>query len=530
MTTLKFSWDNDYPDAWQPPPRDIDKWIRLTEQVNSLAERGMDRQDALEQVSGTLSSDERLAYKRWLKFYTGGNHLKYTRAQYVGGNGYFLPMDAFKSKSSKPLVDDQDEQLVIDQVDIFKQKEDEKRSAEEQAAKKVDSQRKKILSRLDALERLVRSDEGSEILGDEADTFINSIFDLKTRFSKLRTKKSEYLLEDFLIREANILGSYGFTKSAQLIKDAFEVGEHVAFEPVAIEPNAGSPYGSIMAGNLIGDMVAAKNPHVVDFTPIDKLIKEMEEAEAYDGLVDIDENDADSELVSFAQDMSAEPAPEAKPAASATPTPAKPAVTKEDLITNPNLAGPESKGKDIDAMLDSVFKDITVQDVVNKLDSISAVLKVGEISRQLSLVDMMLQALGMGSIFRELAEAQNKALEFNNYTSTRIDNMLYQLKGSLGGGADPMSLDVDHTVSTDPTAEAVKSKLTQEKEDDRKKKELRKKQESEALEVDLPEGEGGAAPESGTLAGEGEKPAQATPATPAAPVQPAKPVQPPAKV
>jgi hypothetical protein len=513
----KQSWENNYTDQWHPAAQDVDEWINISQQINKLISEGMDQKKAIDQCTSKMNDVEKVNYMRWVRLYGKGDHLKYSRAQYVGNNGYFLPMDTLKPKSEISLSDDH--------VNIIKDQEEIKRKKEQSEKDSINKKKSQIASRFDSLERLIRSHDGQEILGDEADLFMETILELKKKFHTIKAKKAGYIFEDMIVREANILEYNGFTKCAELMRNAFDFGNHAAFEPLAMEPNAGSPYGSIMAGQLSGDMVAAKNQKTLDFKPLHTFIEELHNNEKYDDVVEIDESDADDEeLVSIAQDMGeAKPEPklDVKPAEPPAPTSPAP-ISKEDVKSTPSSVAPTTT-KDIDAMIDSVFKDVSVQDVINKLESLSNIFKSAEIPRQLSLVDMMLSALGMGSIFRELPEAMNKALESNNYISSRIDNILYQLKGSLGGGV-AIDLNKDHTISNSPETEAVRNKLTDEKEREREKKEQRKKQESEAVEMNVPE-----TPE-GSLAGEVEEAAPPPVAPKEKPATPPAPTAPPAKV
>lgn len=72
-----------------------------------------------------------------------------------------------------------------------------------------------------------------------------------------------------------------------------------------------------------------------------------------------------------------------------------------------------------------------IEDVISVLEPIVSELKVRATARELSKVDMMLDAQNIASHFPELGEAMSKVLEANTYVVTRLDKMLTKLKGGL---------------------------------------------------------------------------------------------------
>lgn len=179
-------------------------------------------------------------------------------------------------------------------------------------------------------------------------------------------------------------------------------------------------------------------------------------------------------------------------------------VTEEELPGDNGAPGFDAK---MQAMLDSV----TIEDIVAELEDIAKTYNTRNMPRRLSLVDMMLNGKGISSFFPQLSEAQNKALEANNYISTRIDDILSKLQGSLaskspvpeGGGAKEVS----------PEVAGIKEKLEQDQNKEKQRKQMRKEQQNSELDGAAPNKE---APqvEMGELA-----PPAAPPAPPTAPAR-----------
>ena len=209
------------------------------------------------------------------------------------------------------------------------------------------------------------------------------------------------------------------------------------------------------------------------------------------------------------------PPPEAPPTPDAAPGAAPLEVT--DDTPPANEAGVEdapASAKDFDRIIDSALANVTVADVVAKLEDITKIFKTREIPRQLSLVDMMLDSLGIASYFPKLSEAINKSLESNNYVSTRLDEILSQLRGSMKGG--DVDLKGENNTSRAP---GVAQNLQDQDEKEAARKKMRKEQEEAELQGGPP-GAGREAPqvEIGEDLGAPAAPPPAAPPPPARPL------------
>jgi hypothetical protein len=508
------------------PPRDISKWVATTEQVYRQGNFGIGKYKAIEQLTKNWDQDEKYDYLSWLRYYENGDHLKYKNANFQSGNGYFIPMEAFSNPNitAKNVVLDfdamkqkvEDESSAIDaaQAEAYKKKEEERAAAdlEQKRKEKVEKTRKQIISRLDSLERLVRSHDGQALIGNEFSEFFKSILDLKTRLHTIKASSLK-LIDSLIIREANILTHRGFTKSASIIKNALLEGQDAIIDVVDHQkPIAYSGVG-VMNAPVAGYMssMVVNEGKSIDTSPLLQMVDEFCADDMIEDVYEGDDSDFEDEIEDII--VNAQAAPEATQTP-ATP-PATPAVkTKEDILATPSSLVPEEqKSKDIDSMLNSLFSQVTLADITAKGDAIAAVLKLRELPRQLSMFDMMLSSKGLSGYFPELSEMQNSALDFHNYAGTRIDKILMRLKGSTD---QPIDLRKTNVVDNSPETTALRDKLKTEQDAEAKRKEKRKeeqnKAENETLEMNMP----GATPEAGTLAA--EKPAaQPAPATPVAP-------------
>jgi len=71
-----------------------------------------------------------------------------------------------------------------------------------------------------------------------------------------------------------------------------------------------------------------------------------------------------------------------------------------------------------------------VDEIIGKLEGISKVLKMRELVRELSKIDIMLSELGMASYFPEITDSLSKLVEGYSYSSNRIESIISKLRGS----------------------------------------------------------------------------------------------------
>jgi hypothetical protein len=137
--------------------------------------------------------------------------------------------------------------------------------------------------------------------------------------------------------------------------------------------------------------------------------------------------------------------------------------------------------ENFDSYIDKAFENLSVTDIVNKLNDLTKIFKTREIPRQLSTIDMMLDHLGLSTYFPSLAEATNKSLESNQYILSRIEDIASRLQGSLESKEIDLS-QATKSPSTDPETIKVKNYLEKKNEKEKERKLLKKEIEEKALE------------------------------------------------
>jgi hypothetical protein len=500
-----------------PGQHDTKKWLEAVKTIHYRERQGMNRKNAIRQVTNGWHMIETFDFLNWLKFHEEGAHLKYKFADVWWANpdtGYYLPVKPDPEKP-KDYVSGRDVDMAKDSPP------DEVTNAEKKRV--IEKQRQKIIGRLDSAEKLLRSPEGQMFAGKELENLMESIFTLKKKVqlvNKLSTAVRLY--EDMIIREANILTRKGFSKAADVL--------HALAEDMPAPASPAPPMqGSGDAGGIPStgpgmpqtppesapnnpptpapkpapEEQKIKSPGLLDFlkktqtsnlTDIKNTDDDLEVMDAED---DLEVYDNGRELVTEGQaappldvPLTTDPAPPPKPVPEPMPAPAKPApkaptdeepleVTEEDGKPSDTPVAAPGAG-DFGQKIDQVFANVTVADVIAEFEFISNFYKAREIPRRLSRADMMLDSLGLASFFPSLAEAQNKALESNNYISSRVEEILSKLRGSIK--SKDVELSAGETKEPTPEVAGIKQKLQSDEEKEKARKQMRKDQETAELE------------------------------------------------
>ena len=195
-----------------PGEHNTSKWLHAVKSIYAKEKEGLSKSRALQQVTSGWKETDQLDFKNWLRFYEGNNHLKYKFAEkvvYDGGPGYYL------SFNSEPAI----EEKIVTGNDINSIKEEVNAGLTEKEKKQlIEKQRKKIIGRLDSVEKLLRSDDGHLFADKELENLMETIYNLKKKVNLLNKKStSTKLYQDMIIREANILVKKGFSDAADLL-------------------------------------------------------------------------------------------------------------------------------------------------------------------------------------------------------------------------------------------------------------------------------------------------------------------------
>lgn len=427
---------NSYPNLSEPisyeSPKDITKWSQAMRQIYTLLHYGHSKHDAFDNVTKSWAHKDKLQFLNWMKFYEEKTPAKYKIAQQQAqpqipenilnvpnpNNPNTMDLNAIKENPNH------------DNAEFLKKQE-------------FDSTKKKFLSRLDSLEKLLRQKGNIVYEGTKLNQLLTSIYNLKLQLHnhEIQTAQAKTAI-DLIYRESNKLKKLGNDYGANvLIK--FAQAAQVAQEQNPSVLNAKSP----PPGPIPGATNSANNPPNPGNAPpppvdlsvppaipnanvppedptkpkkpaLDKFVKKMQGD--FNSSDDVVLDDEDDDFLVTAQ-----------------------LAPQENVLKQP---APIAQDKSFEDLIETVFSNVKLSDVINKLEELSRIFKTREISRQLAIVDMMLDKLGLASFFPNLSEATNKTLEANQYVLTRIEDVLSTLRGALDESGT--SLHDSHSTNT----------------------------------------------------------------------------------
>lgn len=425
------------PDMILPFPQyNISKWVDATHSIYNLIHQGYSSANAKQSIIGQWEPSEQKDYENWLRFYKEKVPEKYQKLAaseeiFMAG----LPASALKSRIPNPISHDAYSPKYPPGMP-----EDEIAHADDsnEVRETIEKQRSKLIGRLNSAEKLLSSMDGQMFAGDEQELMLKLLQDLKRRIqtANKRTVKSS-LFEDHIYRTANILRLEGKNEAAGF------------FYKIAQLPDLGldiPPAGDSATSAPEPPPTPSANP---DETK--ECLREFFEA--------LKEKKADDEIefVRVASDLikTAQGVPEFKTAPS-----------KEEIIeVEEKDAPPEDNTDDL---IEAALRNVTIHDVIHRLEMLVSVYNQRELSRQLAILDIMMDRINMASLFPEIGESMSKALDANQYIGTRLGNVLTQLKASMKSPETEKWTEVDRTIN--PETAAIRGRIEKQRaeEDERK--------------------------------------------------------------
>lgn len=507
---MKNAYPNYAPDSiFIKPVYNLNKWLEAMREIYTKVHfSGMSFKECFGNTTSNWDEVEKRDFKAWMEYYQADNQNKYKKAFANTGNfyinqdipGYFIPNPP---KVPSPLVQDVSEPIVSVQSDV------QEKIEKEQRRKRMEDQRKKIIGRLNAAVKHLTSHDGQLLAGEEFEKLLASLYEIIKQVQTVnKISLSNRLYYDLIIRQANKLQTSGYkdsarflTKFAQNTQGALPLGQN--------PPGVASLPGDGVAGTLgnstpAPDALAAPPPEQLEESkekgPLDELLENFETA----GLTDInmsedEEDDEDLEEISLEDDLVIEaqmaPMQPALPAEPPAPLPeapiASPALPQEDLeVSLPDdtsEVAPDDQTQDgsgIDAIIDSALSNITIKDVIRKIEDVNAIFQNRTIARELSIVDLMLSTLGLSSYFNNLSEIIQKNHEASNYSISRLSDILTKLRGAIAEDALPV---VEQPNDVSPEIKAIQDKLETQRNKEENRKELRKQLQDNELEEQIQE-------------------------------------------
>ncbi len=482
--------------------RDIDKWLQGVREIYELVHRGYTFDQAFNMITEHWDIMEKNQYKYWLNFYQSGEHMKYKMAEEekTAQLGYQIPYDAIKVRvpdmneiKFDPYSSSHYEKAQPSSQEApptLRSSELPMPTTEQISQANVERKIQSIIGRLSAAEKLATRPEVikrlNQVLDIDVSEWLKRLYELKLSIQRTPIRNvASTILEDLIIKEANILIKNGKVNAGRLLKSiAQEPMENTTVSDPSQSPmrppSLPTPIGT--PGDVGPAPLPEQGPAPTETSPtasMPDLPSLPEEPKKSDGDMAMEEfisnlnmeypdedkgkaDDCEDSITVMAQEV----------------MPGRPMLTTEEAAPARPVERPAPHIKvEEEPDMDSFDLDnVKISDVVKRLELVSNVIKNREIPRQLAVVDLMLDKLGIAAFFPTLAEATRSALESNQYMSTRVEDILGKLRGSLEPSEkEKIDLAPEKTKSLDNTLEAVKQNL---RDEDKRQKDLKEKRQA----------------------------------------------------
>jgi hypothetical protein len=506
------------------PKYDITRWVDITRKIYDFINKGYTKEQAHDFTINKWDPMEKRDYKQWLSFYQERVPEKYPKLAQDNSiiNIPNIPTLTRQYHHNPNILDSLDRNMVQDRklLNLPRTDIDEVRDT-------IEKQRNKLIGRLNAAEKLLSSMNGQLFAGDDQELMIKLLQDLKRKImtSNKRSAKSS-LFEDHIYKTANLLNKNGKNKAAGF------------FYKLAQLPDLSS-----LMGGISGDTEETPVSTVENQTPIEgnknqthDLLKEFFDnlklgisSDKDDTIEERHEAEKKSKLVQSIPATQPISPVQTAPVVSSVQT-APPIQTVPPVQINPSSSGtvasvndvikigsgywhpvelevfaqeiPALKSKTVlpevnlpvinqveadseeedktDDIIEAALKGVTVDDVISRLEMLVSIYNQREISRQLAILDIMMDKIGIASFFPSLGEAMSKALEANQYIGNRLAEIMAKVKGSVNMPGASQWIEVQQ--QNNPETANIRGKLEQQQMKEDRAKELRHQKDIAKLE------------------------------------------------
>jgi len=427
----KTAYPQGFGQAFIQNPHNMKQWVQSMREIYALAQqKEIDLGAAFNIVTKKWTTMDRLDFKHWLSFYQGNNHLKYKTAQpayHEVGDGAVIPTHSLRARipGVPPRVPESvDEDVVARRMEQTREQDAQKATA---LRAEQEETKKKLIARLAAAEKIFMNNLESfkKMLGTEYERWLAVLHDLKRKVQVATPVNARsVLLDDLIHKEANKLEAQGMVKSADMVrKFAQPAPPPIGADPLAPpgeDPLAGM--GDLSAPGADAGLPGAETPAAAPPKPGDEHRAMEEFVRNMTGETEPEKEELNEEPTQKTSSL--------KTVAQVVPDLETSAPAPEVLVSDQT---PEQRMKHMDIAeqdIEEALKNVTIDDLVSKLDGLAQAYRVREKTRQLTIVDLIMQQLGISSYFPNLSEAINKAFDSNQYILSRVEDILARLRGA----------------------------------------------------------------------------------------------------
>ena len=444
-----------------PGQYNIPKWLAAVRSLYQMEKSGKNRTTSIQQVTSGWKPMETYDFLYWLRYYEEGNHLKYKMAQLWyenGAPGYFLhvkpdppsepkvseDIDFAREKASndhekRQIIEKQRKKIIgrLDSAEKLLRSHDGQTFAGPELEALMESiyQLKKKIQLVNKISTSTRLYE--DMIIQQSNILQRDGFTKAASWLHCQAQANNPPPSDRQIGKPGPIKTLPPPQSPESPSAPLHpgspgglpsMGPGMSQNAPAVSgvPNAGpndnSPTNlqgiNIVTPPTAGNGVATPMPEsrpdgITNF--LDRMNDGKETEKDTSGAIDdldiFDTNDelmvSEAQIAPIDEPITTNPAPARGTPAPPPKTPIeepkkapateKPLEVTEDDITQPST--PAIDAATFDNKVDAVFANLRVEDVVAKLEDLAKIFKIREVPRQLAIVDMMLDSLGLASFF-----------------------------------------------------------------------------------------------------------------------------------
>lgn len=426
-------------------PHSVLKWMKTMREIYQAHAKGVDWKDSLEALTKEWDELEIRDFKNWIKFYQENAHEKYKVAtDYFQNGGNMIPGNVLKAT------------LPFKQPDMTPYKTVDPELEDQEVKNRVKQKIQSLVSRLNAAERIATHPEVQvalkRCLKMSVDEWLDTLQKLKREIQLAPMRGTAQTIQDIIIKNANTASYHGFEAAGKML---LKVAQIESIDPAATTSAptpapAAEQVESKSSEEAINEFINNLNgvePGEEDVAEVD----DVDESELVVEAQAVPENLPPDPALTPADDLEVE-----LPVENTTPVQQNAEIEVVD----------EPSGDETQDAIDTALQNVEISDIVNRLEGIARMFKNREIARQLSLVDLMMDAKGIAPFFPTLAEAMKSALESNQYCQSRIEEILSKLRGVI---ETPLSQQLEHDNSP-----VIQQQLKEQEDAEKARKEKRK--------------------------------------------------------
>lgn len=484
----KKSYPENTGPAFIQQPHNTKKWLKTMQDMYQMAST-MTLKDAFDSITKDWDSMEKKDFKNWMSFYQGQNHEKYITAQHWNNGGGFLPQslkakipgittpEQVEQKPAAPKTNLKDEKELEDEG----KKKQIQLTQDEEVQKKI----KGLIGRLTAAEKLATDPyvqvELKKVLEIGVGEWLKRLQELKRDVQLIPMRRTAATADDLVIKSANQLHALGAMNAAYTL---LKIADMSATQPPSVFTNPA--YSTLLTSDVSADNLN-KSFMADDGEEDENAELEVHELEVTAQEAPLPQPRRSPPVVdpTLSEPISPEPvSPEQAPGVELVTNPQPPA----DVTLQPEPAIEVEDDSDTELKLDEedpfsgVLSNVKVSDIIARLEGVANMYKNREIPRQLTIIDLMMDAVGIASFFPSMAEATKSSLESNQYCQTRIEDILAKLRGIV---SVPLTGRIDMSATSDSELAKVREKLNIESKNKDSKREMKQMEEMSPMEQNI---------------------------------------------